>query len=268
VPVLAITATAPKEIARQLLQLVVKTWGRTLNHRPRRDRNGRSRVELYTEASPTPEQIEQARLALEQRRKRQELAHKTLVARQDPVVRRLLDEAFARLGLDDPTDNLRSAIARYPLDAVVNGVATFEGKRLADTLPAGVDGRYLLGIVKNISAQDEGWRITDALLRLRVEARDQLLVPLQCSLDQTLRCFTDPPDTLKTLIDRALAADRQLDRVFWLGAAADLIAQQDDSRQADLLRFASRRVHATFSVPVDQRQPVVRFLCSRVIPLA
>jgi len=87
VPLLAITATAPKEIAQQLLQLVVQTWGRTLNHRPRRGRGGRSRVELYTEASPTPEQIEQARLALEQRRKRQALASKTLKARQDPVVR-------------------------------------------------------------------------------------------------------------------------------------------------------------------------------------
>lgn len=268
VPLLAITATAPKEIARQLLQLVVQTWGRTLNHRPRRGRCGRSRVDLYTEASPTPEQIEQTRLALAQRRKRQELAQKTRRARQDPVVRRVLDKAFARLGLDDPTGNVRSAIARYPLDAVVSGVATFEGKRLADTLPEGVDGRYLLGIVKNISAKDEGWMITEALLRLRIDARDQLLVPLQRALDQTLRCFTDPLDTLKALIDRALAADRQLDRVFWLGGAANLIANQDDSRQADLLRFASRRVHGTFSVPVEERQPAVRFLCSRVIPLA
>lgn len=267
VPLLAITATAPKKIARQVLWLVVQTWGRTLNHRPRRDRGGSSRVDLYTNASPTPDQIEQARLALQQRRKRQEQARRTLTARQDPVVRRLLDDAFARLGIDDPTGSARSAIARYPLDAVVNGVASFEGKRLADTLPKGVDGRYLLGIVKNISATDEGLMITETLLRLRIEARDQLLIPLQRSLDDTLRRLADPLENLKTLIDRALAADRQLDRVFWLGAAADLIADQHDSRHTALLRFAARRIHATFSVPVDERQPAVRFLCSRVIPL-
>lgn len=267
VPLLAITATAPKEIARQLLQLVVQTWGRTLNHRPRRDRGGSSRVDLYTEASPTPEQIEQARLTLEQRRKRQEQAHKTLLARQDPAVRRVLDEAFARLGLDDPTGTARSAIARYPLDAVVDGIATFEGKSLASTLPEGVDGRYLLGIVRNICAKDEGLMITEALLRLRIEARDLLLAPLQRSLDQTRCGFTDPVDTLKILIDRALATARQLDRIFWLGAAAELIAEQDDSRHTALLRFAARRVHATFSAAVDERQTAVRFLCSRVIPL-
>jgi hypothetical protein len=76
VPMLVITAGSNKEAARQLLQMVAETWARTLNHRPRRDRKGRTRVDLYTQQTPTPEQVEQARDALEQRRKQQELAHK------------------------------------------------------------------------------------------------------------------------------------------------------------------------------------------------
>ena len=55
-PVLALVALTPKALARQLLESVVTTWARTLNHRPRAARDGRSRVELHRE-SATPEQI-------------------------------------------------------------------------------------------------------------------------------------------------------------------------------------------------------------------
>ena len=124
---------SPREMARQLLQLIVQTWGRTLNHKPRKDRQGRSRAEIYTTETPTPEQVEQAHV--EARLKQQELARETQQARQDPVVRALLDDAFARLGRADPEGNVRAAIARYPLDHVVGGIATFEGKHHAGTLP-------------------------------------------------------------------------------------------------------------------------------------
>jgi hypothetical protein len=76
-------------------------------------------------------------------------------ARQDPLVRQHLDAAFARLALDDPDGYFRIAIGRYSLSHVVNGVATFEGKRTGGTLPAGVDARYLLGIVRHLAEEDE-----------------------------------------------------------------------------------------------------------------
>ena len=68
-----------------------------------------------------------------------------------PRVFALLDESFSRLGLEDPERHVRVAIARYPLDAIVGGVSTFDAKRSARTLPDGVDARYLLGIVRNIA---------------------------------------------------------------------------------------------------------------------
>jgi hypothetical protein len=267
VPLLAVTAISPREVARQILQLVVQTWARTLNHRPRQSRNGRSRVEIYTTETPTPDQVEQARAALEARLRKQEKARETLQARQDPFVRDILDGAFARLALVDPEGNIRCAIARYPLDAVVNGIATFEGRHQAGTLPDGVDARYLLGIVKNIAQRDEGLQITEALLRTRLDAQDRLLTPLRQTLDALLQLSTNPIDTLKSLVDLALEADRQIDRLFWLGAIADHIRHQPGSRHAAQLRFVSQRIYATFAVPYRDRQVAVRFICSRVIHL-
>jgi hypothetical protein len=40
-PPLAVDAQDPREAARQLLALVLVTWARTLNHKPRDDRGGR-----------------------------------------------------------------------------------------------------------------------------------------------------------------------------------------------------------------------------------
>ncbi len=267
VPLLAITATSPKEMARQILQLIAQTWARTLNHRPRTNRNGLSRAEIYTTETPTPEQVEQARTALEARRRQQEKARETLRSRQDPFVRDILDGAFARLALVDPEGNIRAAIARYPLDAVVNGIAIFEGRHQAGTLPDGVDGRYLLGIVKNVSRQDEGFQITEALLRTRLAAQDRLLTPLQRTLDTLLQLSTDPIETLKSLVDLALEADRQIDRFFWLGSIVDHIRHQPKSRHAVQLRFVSKRIYATFAVRYRDRQVAVRFICTRVIDL-
>ena len=267
VPLIAITAASPKELARQILELVTQTWARTLNHRPRADRKGSSRVQIYQTETPTPEQVEQARAALAERCKKQELAQTTLKARQDPVARSILDDAFARLSLDDPEGNIRSAIARYPLEAIVSGIATFEGKRAACTLPLGVDGRYLLGIVRNIAQQDEGLQIAEALLRARLDARDRLLTPLQRSLASLLQLVADPLERLKALTDLALATDRRIDRLFWLDALGDQLRSQPASRHSALLRFAARRIHATYALHQRDRQAAVRHLFAKVIPL-
>ena len=43
----------------------------------------------------------------------------------------------------DPEHHLRLAIARYSIDAVLEGLAIFNVKRRMGTLPVGVDVRYL-----------------------------------------------------------------------------------------------------------------------------
>ncbi|HEY0250045.1 MAG TPA: hypothetical protein VGC41_00880, partial [Kofleriaceae bacterium] len=149
------TCASAHDVARSLLRLIVDVWTRTTNHRPRKDRAGRSRIDLYGE-SPTDEQIERARRELRALAEQQERSRRTLEARRRPEVLTFLDDQFARLRLLDPERHIRIAIAGYPEDAIVDGIFIFDGKRRANTLPDGVDARYLLGIVKNVAAKTEG----------------------------------------------------------------------------------------------------------------
>jgi hypothetical protein len=160
----------------------------------------------------------------------------------------VIDEQWSKLKLDDPDGRVRDVIAGFPLDAVLAAIATFEGKRIACTLPPGVDARYLLGIVRNISQTNEGQAITEELLRIRLEARDTMLDRLVAARQALLASTSDVDSLLRATIDRAMGAHRNLDRLFWLESAASLILEQDDDRHADLVRAASRRIHAYFAV--------------------
>ena len=266
-PSLVFDADSPQGLAEQILKAVVQTWARTLNHKPRSDRGGRSRVELYGDRVPTPAQVAQARAALEERLRQLRLARQTLEARLSPEIRLVLDEAFSRLGLADPEGNLRTAIARYPLNAILAGIAVFEGKKATGTLPEGVDGRYLLGIVRKIVEQDEGLAIAEALLRLRLEVRDSALASLVKARDSTREKTKEPASVVAAFVDSALVTDRRLDRIFWLQATAGVIAQQPAKAHASLFRLAARRIHATYSVPSLERQAVTRTLAAYVFPI-
>jgi hypothetical protein len=267
-PPLVVDAHDPREVARQILVLILTTWTRTLNHKPRADRGGRSRVDLYLEAEPTHQEVERARKALRERAHRQEKALQTRRARQDPTVRAVVDDQWNRLGLDDPEGRVRAAISSFPLDAVLAAIATIEGKREAGTLPPGVDARYLYGIVRNITDKDEGQHITAALLRVRIEARDVMLNRLVDARDELSSSGAEPSEILRATLDRAMSADRRLDQLFWLDLAANLIRDHDAANHTDLVRSASRRIHAAFAVPYWDRLAAVRFLAQQVVSLA
>lgn len=268
-PSMDISAETPRDLAARVLELIVQTWARTLNHRPRQDRDGLSRVELYNQDKPTPEEVERARQALDQRRRKQDKAMETQRARQDPVKRALLDRNFTRLDLLDPDSNIRSAIARYPLDAIIAGVATFEGKRDAGTLPAGVDGRYLLGIVRNITQQDEGVRIGELLLRHRLDARDLSLTSLESERARVEDSYPEARTRIESFIKNALHTDRAIDYLFWIEAAANLLStlENDDPERHALFRVATRRVHAAYRLTHERRLSAVRRLARSTVPI-
>ncbi len=269
-PPVEISADTPRDLAAAILELVVTTWARTLNHRPRKNRGGASRVELYKQHKPTPEEVEQAAEALEQRRRKQEKAFETLRARRDPVACELLDQAFERLGLLDPDSNIRSAIARYPLNAIIAGIAVYEAKNDAGTLPDGVDARYLLGITRNVGQQDEGLRFSELLLARRLEARDLALRLLESERNAVLQDETaDPCDRVRTFLDNALGTDRHIDRIFWIEATANVVANHtgSESERHDLFRFAARRIHATYRIPYKDRLSLTRRLAQQTVPI-
>jgi len=266
-PIVLDTRDSLREGARQLLTLLTQTWMRAVNHRPRPDRKGLSRVDLYHQPQPTPDQIAAAHAALEERRRRQELARCTLEARQRPEVCALLDAHFARLGLLDPERHVRIAIARYPMSAIVDAIAIFEAKQRARTLPDGVDARYLLGIVRNIAERNEAWQITDALLRLRIEARDSAIADLVSARALILHREATPLDTLHTLVARAMSTDLLIERLFWLQSTVELIRAQSAADHNDLLRAASRHINNVSRVRYRERLDALRMLVDRVIEL-
>ena len=267
-PPLRITADDPGELARQIIALVVTTWLRAVNHRPRADRGGLSRVEIYRQHQPTDDEINRAKAALAERLRKLERARQTQAARQDPIVRAALDRAFDRLKLDDPDGHLRSAIASWSADAILAGIAIFQAKHDAGTLPEGVDARYLRGIVCNLAQEAEGWAIAEALLRERLAARDHALDLLVAQQEAIERVAEDPEQRLLATIDRALHAHRRIDRCFWLLAATDIICDQPPAALQPLLRIAARRVHANSRVPHRERLAAVRFLFAKALPIA
>lgn len=262
-PPLRLAAETPDELARQALVLAVTTWARTLNHKPRNDRGGRSRVELYRDDKPTADQVAAAKQALEARRRQQEQAHQTLRAREDPIVRDVIDREFERLGLVDPDGTIKRAIARYPLDAILPGIAIFEGKRDAHTLPDDAGARYLLGIVRNVAQRREHRAMTDALIRLRIEARDAALTPLESIHRHILRDVAGATDRIDAFLRLALDAEPLLDHRFWLRAVADVIAAELASNQISLFQHAARRIRSAYRVHHERRQDAIIFLAEQ-----
>ena len=267
---MVITATTLEELAGQLVRLVVTTWARAVNNRPRTDRAGRSRVQLYEDAAPTEQQIAAARAALRDRQRKQERARETKCRRQDPLARAALDDAFERLGLDDPERVLRVAIASWPLDAILAGIAVFEGKKRRGTLPNAVDARYLRGIVKNLAEEAESWAIADALLSERLRARDRALHALcadRAGIQATL-AHHDAPELLRCYVDRATVTPRNIDRLFWLRAAADIVLDLPEPERRPLLRIAARRIAAAYSLAKRDRDAAIRFLFAKAVPVS
>ncbi len=259
------TRASAHDVARSLLTLILDVWTRTTNHRPRKDRAGRSRIELYAE-SPTDEQIARARRELRELADQQERSRRTLEARRRPEVLTFLDDEFARLRLLDPERHIRIAIAGYPADAIIDGVFIFEGKRSAKTLPDGADARYLLGIVKNIAAKTEGEIIAETLYRGRIAARDRFLAPLRARRE----CLRKEADVAKVLMEcvvQAMATDRNIERTFWLDVIIETIREQPESEREQRFLYAARLIEATFIAGPHERHDAVRFVADRLVPV-
>jgi hypothetical protein len=264
-PLVMNTTQERHDLARGFLGLVIDVWARATNHRPRKDRAGRSRVDLYADA-PTTEQLEQARRELREIAERQERARRTLEARRRPELLALLDGYFTRLGLLDPERHIRVAIAGYPKDAIVDGLTLFEAKRLANTLPDGADARYLLGIVKNVAAKTEGEIFAELLYRNRIEARDRFLAPLRAERE-ALRSEPDVMRVLLVCVEKATDTPSNLERTFWLDAIVETLRDQSDGERQRLYLHAARLIQATYAIPARERHDAVRYVADRLVPL-
>ncbi len=265
-PPIEIDTRDPRALAHVIAKIVALTFFRALNRAPRRDRDGKTRVDLYAQ-SVTAEERDAAKNALRERMRKQELARQTRAARVDPVVRALLDDAFVRLALLDPERHVRDAIACYSRDAIIDAIGIFGGKRERGTLPEGVDARYLLGIVRNVHDVREADVITEALVRERLAARDRFLDPLVRERDTLVGGATDVVSTLDALVLRLTRAERAIDRHFWIDATATVLATCDEEERRTLARRAAHRIHAAFDLDTRDREHLVLMLLRRLWPL-
>jgi hypothetical protein len=265
-PPLCIDGKTLKERARSILELCVRIFFSALNMRPRAQREGQSRIKLYNANGATPEQIEQAKTALQARLDKQHAAQETLRKRQDPAKRAYLDDALPRLKLTDPTGHVQAAIARYNLGDIANGIAIFSGKKKARTLPDGVDIRYLRGIIKNITFEREGMAVATEQWDERIKARDFLFASLIAERDAIDN--TDPDARLVDIVDRALTSEPQFELYFWLDAAAELVLEHPPTRRRAVFERVARRIHAAYRVPYEQRLHATRVIVGKVLPLA
>lgn len=267
VPMLVMASLAPRDVAKTLLELVFTTFARTLNNRRPRTGDPKSRVERHLHHKPTPEEIEHAKQAFDERIRKQNEARKTRNARLDPLVRSTLASAFARFGFADPNGYQLAGIARYPIDVVVEGISIFEGKRRASTLPASVDARYLLGIIKNVGDEREAWEIALALWAERSRAHDAALDAAKGQRDQIDEHADATEDRVLSYVDRAMKAVRRLDRFFWLASIGDVILDHDRPDHEPLFKLAARRIQSTFAVPYWDRLAATRFLAAQLRPI-
>lgn len=263
---LELQGTTPEELAASFAKSLVMVWARTVNHRPRRDRGGKSRAELL-QNPPSAEEIQQARQALMARQARQEKARQTLAARQDPVVRETITKALASLGLDDPDGHFLTALARYPLDTVVEAIAIFEGKMQAATLPEGADARYLLGIARNLAQDREAIAIAIALWQARVEAGDLIARRLQALHELLVPADANTHQAIDLVVDAALATTSRLERIFWLDAAVRIITREDQASHQTLFHRAARRIVSSHAAHPRTRNEAIRILAAKLRPL-
>lgn len=264
-PALCFDTREPRALARRIAEALVECWARTLNHRPRRSRDGLSRVQLYHQGRSSEPARDAARGHLRARGARGRPGCRAR-PRRAAVLRSFVRCALARLGIADPDDYICTGLLGYPCNSVLAGLATYEGKQAAGTLPEDVDGRYLLGIVRRIAEADEGLYIADALWHARIEARAHAVVALAERERAIATATQDAGACVASLIDEALAAGDAVAQQLWLAAAGRAI-RAAPARMAALYRSASRRIHAARHLPHRHRLAYVRWLAIEVLPV-
>ena len=258
-----IDTSTKQSLAATILVALVTVWGRTINHRPRKDRAGLSRVDIHDQ-KPTPEEIEHAKKELHERKRRQDEARQTRKARLDPLVNTLIREAFARLDIEDPGDHFLLALARYPRGVLIDALATYEAKKNVGSLPDGVDARYLLGIAKNIAEQRELWALSMELWRLRVRARDELYRYMEndCRLLENL--FQKPIDFARHATQKAVESDVHFVTQFWIERAVDKLKSSENPE--DIYQNLVRNLCRDFTHTKTARGKVLRLLAENLLP--
>ena len=107
--------------------------------------------------------------------------------------------------------------------------------------------------------------IATALWDERIKARDLVFASLIAKRDAL--ADTDLDAQLVHFVDQALAAERQIERYFWLDAASKVVLEYPPARRRAVFEGVARRIHTAYRAPHDNREGAMQLIASKVLPL-
>ena len=257
---------SPRALARATLRSVLFAYCAGRNHVPRKNLNGLSPAQAFEASNPSQQQRDAARQRLQQIEQRIRTRNDRDRQRTDPVALQLVQQAFDEQGLQDPNGFHVRSIARHGLTAAMEAIAIFTAKHKAGATPAEYPERYFLGIAHNVSLRNEHRATYDALVELRIKARDIVLQPL-IEEEQRLQETLTAADYLDHVATLSLSEIVTLDRRFWqIKTLATLSKLPDEERQWHARRI-QRRLAATYMIPKEERAHFIQELAAVAFPL-
>ncbi len=241
-----------ENLKRSAVSEAIRAYTAGINHAGRAELDGKSRLQVLREACPDPEKdrafLEQLRSAHVQPRRRETLP-------SQPVARQLLDQGFARFGLEarDPEGQLRTWLsARYTPEAIRQGLALFGTEWAKERLRNPMAHRYLVKLIQ--SAQEElDLRAQETLLREFAESerrawleeleQDYEHLKAECANASTLA-----DDLVLRLSEKAVFGGLILQRAFWEEKLKALLETQ---RQR--IGCVCRHIRRLFEAPWNDR---------------
>jgi len=219
-----------EELKRSAVSEAIRAYTAGINHAGRAEFDGKSRLQVLREACPDPKK-DQA--FLEQLRSAHAQPGRQDILPSQPVARALLDQGFARFGLEahDPEGQLRTWLsARYTPEAVRQGLAIFGTEQAKGRLRNPMAHRYLAKVIQ--SCQEElNLRDQETLLREFAETerrawlgeleQDYALLKTECESGATLE-----NDLAFRLSEQTVFGSLPLQRAFWEQKLKALLATQ------------------------------------------
>jgi len=241
-----------ENLKRSALSEVIRAYTAGINHAGRAEFDGKSRLQVLREVCPDPDQD---RAFLEQLHARHTQPHSPERLPSQPVARALLDQGFARFGLEglDPEGTLRSWLsARYTPEAIRQGLALFGTEQAKGRLRNPMAHRYLVKLIQ--SCQEElNLREQESLLREFAETerrawlgeleQDYALLKSECENRSTLE-----NDLAFRVSEQTVFGSLPLQRAFWEEKLKALLETQ---RQR--IGAVCRHVRRLFEAPWNER---------------
>jgi hypothetical protein len=240
-------------LKRSAVSEAIRAYTAGINHAGRAELNelkGKSRLQAVREACPDPEAdrafLEQLRARHAQPKSRERLP-------SQPVARQLLDQGFARFGLEalDPEGQLRTWLsARYTPEAIRQGLALFGTEQAKGRLRNSMAHRYLVKLIQSVQ-EELDLRDQEALLRefaeterriwLKALEQDYELLKTECENGSTLE-----HDLAFRLSEQTVFGSLPLERAFWEDKLKALLETQRQ-RFAAVCRHVRRLFEAAWN---------------------